>query len=220
MTVDALQAYLREHWPRIKEELLAGRYQPQTGAEGGNTQAGRRNAAIGHSDGAGPSHPAGAASGFAAALRSGLLRIQLRVSARPERASGGSPGARSMWPKGRRWVVDMDLEKFFDRVNHDILMARVARKVKDKRVLRLIRRYLQAGMMEEGWYRPGRKGRRKAGRSRRCCPTSCWMIWTRNWRKRGHAFCRYADDCNIYVRSRRAGRTGDGSHHPVPGRAG
>ena len=103
-------------------------------------------------------------------------------------------------------MVDMDLEKFFDRVNHDILMSRVARHVDDERVLKLIRRYLEAGMMRDGVETARTKARRKAGRCRRCCPTSCSTDLDCELGKRGHAFCRYADDCNIYVRSEAAGQ--------------
>ena len=83
---------------------------------------------------------------------------------------------------GKDWVVDMDITKFFDHVNHDILMNRIGQTIRDKRVLRLIGRYLRAGVMVEGVVQAtARKARRKAGRSRRCWPTSTWTRWTRNW---------------------------------------
>ena len=88
-----------------------------------------------------------------------------------------------MSPRDDEIVVDLDLEKFFDRVNHDILMGRLARRIGDKRLLRIIRRFLEAGMMQGGRVRRGAtRGRRKAGRSRRCWPTCCWTTWTRNWK--------------------------------------
>ena len=89
---------------------------------------------------------------------------------------------------GYRIAVDLDLAKFFDNVEHDILMARVARKVRDKRLLALIGQYLRAGVMVgEHASNPARSARRKADRSRRCWPTSCWMIWTGNWNGEGTA---------------------------------
>ena len=106
---------------------------------------GRGRARARHPDRAGPSDPTGAASGPPADLRSHLLRSQLRVPS-------WSPGARCRTAcagyvqEGRRWVVDVDLERFFDRVNHDILMGKLAKRMEDKRVLRLIRRYLEAGV--------------------------------------------------------------------------
>ena len=105
---------------------------------------------------------------------------------------------------GKDWVVDMDITKFFDRVNHDILMNRIAKRIRDKRVLGLIGRYLRAGVMVRDCCERAQKERRKADRFRPCWRTSTWMRWTRNWIKRGLAFCRYADDCNIYVGSHTA----------------
>ncbi len=106
---------------------------------------------------------------------------------------------------GRRVVVDVDLEKFFDRVNHDILMDRVQKRIGDAGVIRLIRAYLNSGIMMDGVVQERRWERRKAVHCRRCWPTCCSMRWTRNWNGGVTRFVRYADDANVYVRSRRAG---------------
>jgi len=107
--------------------------------------------------------------------------------------------------EGRRWVVDMDLEKFFDRVNHDVLMARVARKVKDTRILRLVRRYLQAGLLREGVESQRVEGTPQGGPLSPLLSNILLDDLDKELEGRGHAFCRYADDCNIYVKTRRSG---------------
>lgn len=108
--------------------------------------------------------------------------------------------------EGRQWVVDLDLEKFFGRVNHDILMSRVARQVDDERVLKLIRRYLEAGLMREGVEEARSMGTPQGGPLSPLLSNILLTAWDRELERRGHAFCRYADDCNIYVRSEVAGR--------------
>lgn len=108
--------------------------------------------------------------------------------------------------EGRRWVVDLDLEKFFDRVNHDILMSRVARKVKDERVLKLIRRYLEAGLMSEGIVSARTEGTPQGGPLSPLLSNILLTDLDRELERRKHRFCRYADDCNIYVGSKAAGQ--------------
>ena len=108
--------------------------------------------------------------------------------------------------EGRHIVVDIDLEKFFDRVNHDILMSRLAKRIKDKRVLGVIRRYLQAGMMRGGVYTERKEGTPQGGPLSPLLSNLLLDDLDKELEKRGHAFCRYADDCNIYVRSMEAGK--------------
>jgi RNA-directed DNA polymerase len=106
---------------------------------------------------------------------------------------------------GKRWVVDIDLEKFFDRVNHDLLMSKLAAKIDDRRVLSLIRRYLQAGMMADGLVQPRTEGTPQGGPLSPLLSNILLDDLDRELERRGHTFCRYADDCNIYVGSERAG---------------
>jgi len=113
--------------------------------------------------------------------------------------------AREHVAAGKRFVVDMDLEKFFDRVNHDVLMARVGRKVGDKRVLGLIRRFLQAGLMTGGMCSQRSEGTPQGGPLSPLLSNILLDDLDKELERRGHAFCRYADDCNIYVRTRRSG---------------
>jgi RNA-directed DNA polymerase len=113
--------------------------------------------------------------------------------------------AKAYVARGKRWVVDLDLEKFFDRVNHDILMARLARRIRDQRVLRLIRCYLQAGMMESGLVSPRMEGTPQGGPLSPLLSNILLDNLDKELERRRHSFCRYADDCNTYVPSRRAG---------------
>src|SRR5215510_648654 len=107
--------------------------------------------------------------------------------------------ARGYVAEGRRWVADLDLEKFFDRVNHDVLLSRLARKISDKRVLRTIRRYLQAGMMTGGVVSPRTEGTPQGGPLSPLMSNALLDELDKELERRGHKFCRYADDCNIYV---------------------
>jgi RNA-directed DNA polymerase len=181
MTVGQLRAYLREHWPRIKEELLADNYHPQAVLKVEIPKPGGKGMRI-----------LGIPTVIDRLIQQALHQVispifeadfsESSYGFRPNRsAQQAVVKAREYVREGRRWVVDIDLEKFFDRVNHDILMSRLARRIKDKRVLRLIRRYLQAGMMSEGVTTARREGPRKVGHYHRCCRTSCSTSWTRSW---------------------------------------
>lgn len=204
MTVDQLEGYLKEHWPRIREELLDGTYMPQPvlKVEIPKPSGGRRTLGI-------PT--------VVDRLIQQALHQQLTPLFEPhfsESSYGYRPGrsahqavqaARRHVAEGRRWVIDMDLEKFFDRVNHDIMMSRLARKIEDKRVLRLIRRYLQAGLMEGGLISPRIEGTPQGGPLSPLLSNILLDELDKELERRGHAFCRYADDCNIYVMTQRSG---------------
>lgn len=204
MPVDELKAHLDEHWPRIKGELLEGRYEPQPvrGVSIPKPGGGVRQLGI-------PTVVDRVIQQAVHQVLSPIFEAEFSESSygfRPGRSAHGAVlRAREMVASGRRWVVDMDLEKFFDRVNHDMLMARVARKVRDKRVLRLIRRYLQAGMMDEGLVTQRSEGTPQGGPLSPLLSNILLDDLDKELERRGHAFVRYADDCNIYVRSCAAG---------------
>ena len=204
MTVEQLKPYLQEHWAKIKEELLKGEYQPQPvrSVEIPKPQGGVRQLGI----------PTAADRLIQQALHQVLSPIfepQFSESSygfRPGRSAHQAvQKARDYVAEGRRWVVDLDLEKFFDRVNHDVLMSRLARKISDKRVLRLIRRYLQAGMMTGGVVSPRVEGAPQGGPLSPLMSNVLLDDLDKELERRGHKYCRYADDCNIYVRSKQAG---------------
>jgi RNA-directed DNA polymerase len=205
MTVVQLRAYLREHWLRIKEELLAGSYQPQPVLKveipkpGGK---GMRMLGI-------PTVRDRLLQQAIHQVLSPLFEPNFSESSygfRPQRSAHQAVlKARQYVREGRRWVVDIDLEKFFDRVNHDILMSRLARRIKDKRVLRLIRSYLQAGMMSNGITTARREGTPQGGPLSPLLSNILLDELDKELERRGHKFCRYADDCNVYVRSGSAG---------------
>jgi RNA-directed DNA polymerase len=205
MAVERLRPHLREHWPDIKEQLLAGTYIPSP----------VRRVEIPKPDGRGM-RQLGIPTVLDRLIQQALHQVMLPVFDEnfSESSYGFRPGrsahqavlaARSHVASGRRWVVDLDLEKFFDRVNHDVLMARVARKVKDKRVLGLIRRYLQAGVLVGGVVSQRIEGTPQGGPLSPLLSNILLDDLDKELERRGHAFCRYADDCNIYVRSKRAG---------------
>ena len=205
MPVESLRPYLKEQWLRIKEALLNGQYKPQA----------VRRVNIPKPDGKGM-RQLGIPTVIDRLIQQALHQVMQPVfdGTFSESSYGFRPGrsahqavlaARKHVESGCRWVVDIDLEKFFDRVNHDVLMARVARKIEDKRVLGLIRRYLQAGVMEEGLVSQRVEGTPQGGPLSPLLSNILLDELDKELEKRGHRFCRYADDCNIYVRSKRAG---------------
>jgi RNA-directed DNA polymerase len=204
MSVDVLLPYLREHWPKIKEDLLVDRYHPRPvrKVEIPKPGGGMRQLGI----------PTVLDRLIQQALHQALQPIfdpgfsASSYGFRPGRgAQQAVAQAKAYVAEGKRWVVDLDLEKFFDRVNHDLLMARLARKISDKRVLRLIRRYLQAGIMASGLVSPRTEGTPQGGPLSPLLSNILLDDLDKELERRGHSFCRYADDCNTYVRSRRAG---------------
>jgi RNA-directed DNA polymerase len=206
MNIEELWGYCQNHWARIRGELLRGAYMPQP----------IRRVEIPKPDGGG-TRTLGIPTVMDRMIQQALLQVltPLFDPTFSEGSFGFRPGrgthdavmrAREYIAEGFEWVVDMDLEKFFDRVNHDVLMARVARKVKDKRVLLLIRRYLQAGMMEDGLVSPREEGTPQGGPLSPLLSNILLDELDKELEQRGHRFVRYADDCNVYVRSEEAGK--------------
>ncbi len=206
MSVGELRSYLKEQWPRIKEELLNDKYKPHPvlRVEIPKPDGGVRQLGI----------PTEVDRLIQQALHQVLSSIfdtgfsQSSYGFRQGRkARSAVRQARKYVAEGKRWVVDIDLEKFFDRVNHDMLMARVARKIKDKRILRLIRCYLQAGIMDEGLIKASLEGTPQGGPLSPLLSNIFLDDLDKELERRGHKFCRYADDCNIYVGSKKAGES-------------
>jgi RNA-directed DNA polymerase len=205
MTVAEFKPWLQAHWKGIRQALLAGEYMP----------AAVRKVDI-------PKPQGGVRTLGIPTVLDRLIQQALHQVLQPlfdpefsESSYGFRAGrnaqqavkaARSYVAEGKRWVVDIDLEKFFDRVNHDVLMARVARRVKDERVRKLIRRYLEAGLMEGGVASVRTEGTPQGGPLSPLLSNILLTDLDRELEKRGHRFGRYADDCNVYVGSQQAGQ--------------
>jgi group II intron reverse transcriptase/maturase len=204
LAVSELKDHLKQHWPTIRARLLASEYHPQPvrRVDIPKPQGGVRRLGI-------------------PTVVDRLIQQALHQVLQPlfeptfsEASYGFRPGrnahqalrqARAYVAQGKRWVVDVDLEKFFDRVNHDLLMSKLAMKIGDARVLALIRRYLEAGMMTDGLVTPRSEGTPQGGPLSPLLSNILLTDLDRELERRGHTFCRYADDCNIYVASERAG---------------
>ena len=204
MTVGELPEYLRGHWSVIREQLLTGSYQPSPV---------RRHAI--------PKRGGGVRElGIPTVLDRFIQQCVLQVlqpifdPTFSEHSHGFRPGrgahdavreAQKYIQEGRRWVVDVDLEKFFDRVNHDVLMGKLDNRVGDRRLLRIIRRYLKAGVLAKGVAIKRHEGTPQGGPLSPLLANVLLDEVDKELERRGHAFVRYADDCNVYVRSQRAG---------------
>ncbi len=204
MTVEELSAHLRVHWLRLREELLAGRYQPQPVKRVAIPKRG------------GGERELGIPTVFDRFIQQALLQVlqPLFDPTFSDASYGFRPGrrahdavlrAQAYVQEGRSVVVDIDLEKFFDRVNHDMLMGRLAKRIADRRVLRLIRRYLNAGVLADGVVMERHEGTPQGGPLSPLLANVLLDEVDKELERRGHAFVRYADDLNVYVRSKRAG---------------
>src|SRR2546427_5298559 len=202
--VGDLSGYLKQHWPSIREQLLRGTYKPQP----------VRRVEIPKPDGG--VRKLGIPTALDRFIQQAVMQVLQRrwdptfsehsYGFRPRRSAHQAVAeAQQHVAAGYRWVVDLDLEKFFDRVNHDKLMGQVAKRVTDKRVLKLIRAFLKAGVMENGLVSPVDEGTPQGGPLSPLLSNLVLDELDKELTQRGHRFCRYADDCNIYVRSRRAG---------------
>lgn len=203
MTVDELPEHLKTNWPALREQLLAGTYQPSR----------VRRHAIPKSDGG--VRELGIPTVVDRFIQQAILQVlgprfdpsfsQHSYGFRPGRSAHDAVvQAQRYVNEGRRIVVDVDLEKFFDRVNHDVLMGKLAQRVEDKRLLGLVRRYLEAGVLADGVAMERYEGTPQGGPLSPLLANVLLDEVDQELAKRGHAFVRYADDCNVYVRSRRA----------------
>lgn len=205
LTVAEFKGWLQQHWPSVRAALLAGDYMPRAIRK---VEIPKPNGGV---------RTLGIPTVLDRLIQQALLQV-LQPEFEPEFSehSYGFRAGRNAWQavqrargyirEGRRWVVDLDLEKFFDCVNHDILMSRLACKVKDERVLKLVRRYLEAGMMSEGVVSARAEGTPQGGPLSPLLSNILLTDLDRELERRGHWFCRYADDCNIYVKSEMAGQ--------------
>jgi len=206
MTVDRLRDYLKQHWPTIREQLLNGTYKPKP----------VRRVEIPKPEGGGVRK-----LGIPTVLDRWIQQAVMQVLQRQwdptfsQHSYGFRPGrsahqavaqAQQYIAAGYGWVVDFDLEKFFDRVNHDKLVGQIAKRVEDKRLLKLIRAFLNAGVMENGLVSPSVEGTPQGGPLSPLLSNLVLDELDRELERRGHRFVRYADDSNIYVRSERAGQ--------------
>ena len=205
VTVDDLAPLLRRRWEAIREELFSGTYVPSAVRKVEIPKPGGKGVRM-----------LGIPTTLDRLIQQALLQVMQPMfdPTFSEHSFGFRPGrsahqaldrAKEHIAAGHRWVVDMDLEKFFDRVNHDVLMSRLARRIEDKRILRLVRRYLQAGMMAGGIVSPRSEGTPQGGPLSPLLSNVLLDELDKKLERRGHRFVRYADDCNIYVRSLRAG---------------
>jgi RNA-directed DNA polymerase len=204
MTVGELSAYLKKHWPSIRAQLLDGTYKPQPvrRVEIPKASGGKR--------------PLGIPTVLDRFIQQAVMQVlqadwdgtfsDASFGFRPGRSAHQAvERAQAYIASGHAFVVDIDLEKFFDQVNHDILMGLIAKRVADKRILKLIRAFLNAGVMEGGLVSPTEEGTPQGGPLSPLLSNLMLDVLDKELEKRGHYFVRYADDCNIYVRSQKAG---------------
>jgi RNA-directed DNA polymerase len=204
-TIDEITEYLKQQWPAIREQLLSGTYEPKP----------VRRVEIPKPDGVGV-RKLGIPTVLDRFIQQGVMQV-LQKRWDPtfsEHSYGFRPGrsahqavaqAQKYIAEGYNWTVDFDLEKFFDRVNHDKLMGQIAKRIEDKRLLKLIRAFLNAGVMENGLVSPSIEGTPQGGPLSPLLSNLVLDELDRELARRGHRFVRYADDSNVYVRSERAG---------------